>query len=149
MPAIQPRCRSGVSRSVSLSLDPIQSQQWLWCLHRHQCSRRKKMNDENQENDRPVILTIPASLTVPGFGFLVALNPNWCFTWQERKASSALSVWSRLFVCARRATSSHQKPFEFRIAQKKTGRRWTEYDQAERSSCERSRNRLLRLRAYQ
>jgi hypothetical protein len=33
------------------------------------------MNDENQENDRPVILTIPASLTVPGFGFLVALNP--------------------------------------------------------------------------
>jgi hypothetical protein len=48
------------------------------------------MNDENQENETlkgPVILTIPASLTVPGFGFLVALNPDWCFTWQERKAS--------------------------------------------------------------
>ena len=43
------------------------------------------MNDENQENEAlkgPVILTIPASLTVPGFGFLVALNPDWCFTSQ-------------------------------------------------------------------
>ena len=38
------------------------------------------MNDENRENDRPVILTIPASLTVPDLGFLVALNPDWCFT---------------------------------------------------------------------
>ena len=40
------------------------------------------MNDENQENEAlkgPVILTIPASLTVPGFGFLVALNRDWCF----------------------------------------------------------------------
>ena len=40
------------------------------------------MNDENQENEGPkgpVILTIPASLTVPGFGFLVALNPDWSF----------------------------------------------------------------------
>ena len=37
------------------------------------------MNDENQENDRLVILTIPASLTVPGFGFLVALNTDWRF----------------------------------------------------------------------
>jgi hypothetical protein len=40
------------------------------------------MNDENQENETPrgaVILTIPASLTVPGFGFLVALNPDWSF----------------------------------------------------------------------
>ena len=37
----------------------------------------KKMNDENQENEElkgPVIFTIPASVTVPGFGFLVALN---------------------------------------------------------------------------
>ena len=70
------------------------------------------MNDESQENDRPVILTIPASLTVPGFGFLVALNPDWRFSWQERKASSALSVWSRLLGCARRATSTQQRPFE-------------------------------------
>ena len=73
------------------------------------------MNDENQENEAakgPVIVTIPASLTVPGFGLLVALNPDWCFTWQERKASSALSVWSRLLGCARRATATHQKPFE-------------------------------------
>jgi len=73
------------------------------------------MNDENQENEAakgPVIVTIPASLTVPGFGFLVALNPDWCFTWQERKASSALSVWSRLLGCARRATSTQQRPFE-------------------------------------
>ena len=64
------------------------------------------MNDENQKNEAlqgPVILTMPASLTVPGFGFLVALNPNWCFTWQERKASSALSFWSRLLGWARRA----------------------------------------------
>jgi hypothetical protein len=40
------------------------------------------MNDENRENEAsksPVILTIPASLTVPGFGFLVALNPDWRF----------------------------------------------------------------------
>ena len=38
------------------------------------------MNEENQENEElnsPVIFTIPASLTVPGFGFLVALNPVW------------------------------------------------------------------------
>jgi hypothetical protein len=93
------------------------------------------MNDKNQENDRPVILTIPTSLTVPGFGFLVALNPDWCFTWQERKAGSALSVWSRLFGCAR--ASNLHSPKAFRIAQKKTGRWWMEYDQAERSSWER------------
>jgi hypothetical protein len=61
------------------------------------------MNDKDQENGQPVILTVPTSLTVPGFGFLVALNPDWCFTWQERKASSALSVSSRLFNCTRRA----------------------------------------------
>jgi hypothetical protein len=73
------------------------------------------MNDENQENEAqkgPVILTLPASLTVPGFGFLIALNPDWRFTWQERKASSALRVSSRLFGCAKRATATHQKPFE-------------------------------------
>jgi len=37
------------------------------------------MNEATQENEAPkgpVILTIPASLTVPGFGFLVALNPD-------------------------------------------------------------------------
>jgi hypothetical protein len=33
-PDIRPRCQSGISRSVSLSLDPIQSQQWLYCLRR-------------------------------------------------------------------------------------------------------------------
>ena len=41
-----------------------------------------KMNDENQENEAlkgTVILTIPASVAVPGFGFLVALNRDWCF----------------------------------------------------------------------
>jgi hypothetical protein len=46
------------------------------------------MNDENQENEAlkdPVILTIPASITVPGFAFLVALNPDWCFASQERE----------------------------------------------------------------
>jgi hypothetical protein len=78
--------------------------------------KEKKMNDENQENEGPkgpVILTMPASLAVPGFGFLVVLNPDWRLTWQERKASSALSVWSRLFGCARRATSTHQKFFEW------------------------------------
>ena len=44
------------------------------------------MNDENQENEvlkGPVIFTIPASLTVPGFGFLVVLNPDWCFEGQD------------------------------------------------------------------
>ena len=46
------------------------------------------MNDENQDNEalkRPTILTAPACFTVPGFGFLVALNPDWCFTPQERR----------------------------------------------------------------
>jgi hypothetical protein len=81
------------------------------------------MNDENQENEAPkgpVMLTIPASLTVPGFGFLVALNLDWRSTWQERKANSALSVWSRLFGCARRATSTHREFFE--LFRKKAGR---------------------------
>jgi hypothetical protein len=61
------------------------------------------MNDENQENEAlegPVILTIPASLTVPGFGFLVALNPDWCFSSQERNANRSSSLSSRLFGSA-------------------------------------------------
>ena len=69
------------------------------------------MNDENQENEAlkgSVIFTIPASLTVPGFGFLVALNPDWCFTSQEGKASPS----SRLFGCATRAPTTHQRPSE-------------------------------------
>ena len=40
------------------------------------------MNDVDQENEAlegPVIFNIPDSLTVPGFGFLVALNTHWCF----------------------------------------------------------------------
>jgi hypothetical protein len=46
------------------------------------------MNHENQENEAPegpVILTIPDSIAVPGFGFLIALNRDWCF---ERDDSS-------------------------------------------------------------
>jgi hypothetical protein len=70
------------------------------------------MNDENQENDRPVILTIPASLTVPGFGFLIALNPDWCFTSQEGKAIPSWGVSSRLFGCAKGAATTHQRSFE-------------------------------------
>jgi hypothetical protein len=49
------------------------------------------MNDENQENEAPhgpVILLIPASVTVPGFGFLVTLNPDWCLPpTRERKSN--------------------------------------------------------------
>ena len=48
------------------------------------------MNDEDQENEaqKPfMILTAPTRLTVPGFGFLVALNLDWCFTSPERNAS--------------------------------------------------------------
>jgi hypothetical protein len=39
------------------------------------------MNDENQENEGlqgPLILTIPACVTAPGYGFLIALNRDWC-----------------------------------------------------------------------
>ena len=57
------------------------------------------MNDENQEKEElkgPVIFTIPASLTVPGFGFLVALNPDWCFTSKERNASGSSSMSQEL-----------------------------------------------------
>ena len=52
----------------------------------------KEMNEENQENEElssPVIFTIPASLTVPGFGFLVALNPDWCFEEINRGSDSS------------------------------------------------------------
>ena len=62
------------------------------------------MNDINQENEKlrgPVIFTIPASLTAPGFGFLIALNTDWCFTSQKKKANRLSSVLSRLFGCAR------------------------------------------------
>ena len=57
------------------------------------------MKDENQENEAlkdPMILTIPASVTVPGFGFLVALNPDWCFTSQERRASPSSGLSQEL-----------------------------------------------------
>ena len=40
------------------------------------------MNEATKENEAPkgpVILTIPASLSLPGFGFLVALNTDWRF----------------------------------------------------------------------
>jgi hypothetical protein len=73
------------------------------------------MNDKNQENEAlkgPVIFTIPASLTVPGFGFLVALSPDWCFTSQERNANRSSSVSSRFRGRARRATTTHQRPSE-------------------------------------
>jgi hypothetical protein len=73
------------------------------------------MNDENQENEAlegPVIFTISASLTVPGFGFLVALNPDWRFALQKKKANRLSSVLSRLFGCARRGSTIHQRPSE-------------------------------------
>jgi hypothetical protein len=73
------------------------------------------MNDENQENEAlkgPVIFTKPASLTVPGFGSLVALNPDWSFTSQEGKAIPSWGVSSRLFGCAKRAATTHQRPSE-------------------------------------
>jgi hypothetical protein len=43
---------------------------------------KEKMNDESQENEglkSPVIFTIPACVTAPGYGFLIALNRDWCF----------------------------------------------------------------------
>jgi hypothetical protein len=73
------------------------------------------MNDVNQENEElrgPVIFTIPASLTAPGFGFLIALNTDWCSTSQEGKANRSSSVSSRFFGRARRATTTHQRPPE-------------------------------------
>jgi len=78
------------------------------------------MNDENQENEArkgPLIPTIPASLTVPGFGFLVALNPDWRLTWQERKASSAFErLVATLRLC--QVSNLHSRK-AFRIAQNK------------------------------
>jgi hypothetical protein len=74
------------------------------------------MNDENEENEAlegPVIFTIPASLTVPGFGFLIALNPDWGFTSQERNANQSSSVSSRFFGRGRQATTTHQRPSEY------------------------------------
>jgi hypothetical protein len=62
------------------------------------------MNAENQENEAlkgPVIFTIPDSLTVPGFGFLIALNPDWRSISYEKKANRLSSGLSRLFGCAR------------------------------------------------
>jgi hypothetical protein len=62
------------------------------------------MNDENQKNEElkgPVIFTIPDSLTVPGFGFLIALNPDWRSISHEKKTNRLSSVLSRLFGCAR------------------------------------------------
>jgi hypothetical protein len=59
------------------------------------------MNNENQENEAlkdPVILTIPASVTVPGLGFLVALNPDWRFTSQERRASPSSGISQEFFA---------------------------------------------------
>ena len=57
------------------------------------------MNDENQENEAleaPVTLTIPDSITVPAFAFLVVLNPDCCFTSQERKASPSSDLSQEL-----------------------------------------------------
>ena len=87
------------------------------------------MNDENQENEAlksPVILTLPASLTVPGFGFLVALNPDWRLTWQERKASSA---FERLVATLRLCQASNlHSPMAIRIAQNKRDAGGMEYE---------------------
>jgi Uma2 family endonuclease len=66
------------------------------------------MNDEDQENEtlkRPTILGAPACFTVPGFGFLVALNPDWCFTAKERNASRSSSTAQEL-----PAFPHHQRP---------------------------------------
>jgi hypothetical protein len=73
------------------------------------------MNDANRENEAlkgRVISTITASLTAPGFGSLIALDPDWCFTSKEGKASQSSSDSSRIFGCAKRATTIHQRPSE-------------------------------------
>jgi hypothetical protein len=70
------------------------------------------MNDENQENERPMILTAPACVAVPGYGFHIALNPDWCFTSQERNASPSLRVSSRLSKLCQARTTTHQRPLE-------------------------------------
>ena len=91
------------------------------------------MNNENQENERPLILTAPACLTLPGFGFLIALNPDWRFASQERNASRSSSVSSRIFGCATRATTITKG---LPNSSTQTGRWWMEYDKAKRSSGE-------------
>ena len=73
------------------------------------------MNDENQKNEAleaPVTLTIPDSITVPAFAFLVVLNPDWRFTSQERKASPSWSVSQPLFHYVRPETPTHIRAFE-------------------------------------
>jgi hypothetical protein len=73
------------------------------------------MNNVNQENEElrgPVISTIPASLSAPGFGFLVALNTDWRSASREKKVNRLSSVLSRLLGCVRRATATRQKPSE-------------------------------------
>ena len=69
------------------------------------------MNDENQENERPMILTAPTCLTVPGFGCLVALNPDWGSASQERKASRSSSTSQEL-----RAFPDQQRPRQLKEA---------------------------------
>ena len=54
-----------------------------------------KMNDEKQENEAlkgPVIFTTPCFPNRTWLGFLVALNPDWCLTSQEGKASPSSGV---------------------------------------------------------
>jgi len=52
------------------------------------------MNDESQENE-PRILPAPACSTVPGFGFLLALNPDWRFT-SQRSADPSSGISQEL-----------------------------------------------------
>jgi hypothetical protein len=78
------------------------------------------MKDENQENEAlqgPVILTLPASLTVPGFGFLVALNPDWRFYLAREEGKLGVERWvATLRLCQ---ASNHHSPKAFRIARSK------------------------------
>ena len=73
-------------------------------------ARDEKMNDKNQENEAtkgPMILTAPTSITVPGFGFLVALDPDWCFTSQEGSASGQWNTYSSA-LCNRACAMSRE-----------------------------------------
>ena len=77
------------------------------------------MNDENQENEAlkgPVIFTIPDSLTVPGFGLLIALNPDWLYLVREEGESIVERPVAILRLCQARKCHS---PKAFRIAQHK------------------------------
>jgi hypothetical protein len=49
------------------------------------------MNDKNQENRAP---RGPLIFTVPAYGLIVAVNRDWCFTWQKRRASSPPKTYS-------------------------------------------------------